>query len=208
MQKDLVLQLQQGIKQLSLSLTETVEKKLLDYLALLQKWNAAYNLTAVREPHEMVTRHLLDSLSVLPYVPQNARVLDVGTGAGLPGLIIAIARPDCQVTLLDSNSKKIRFLRQAIAELNISNADTTHVRVEAYTGQFEVITSRAFATLLDMVKGSEHLLAKEGEFLAMKGQRPDSEITALPANILVKDIATLDVPFLDEERHLVRLAAS
>lgn len=208
MQKDLVLQLRQGAKQLSLSLTETVERKLLDYLALLQKWNAAYNLTAVREPHEMVTRHLLDSLSVLPYVPQNARVLDVGTGAGLPGLIIAIARPDCQVTLLDSNSKKIRFLRQAIAELNISNADTTHVRVEAYTGQFEVITSRAFATLLDMVKGSEHLLAKEGEFLAMKGQRPDAEITALPANILVKDIATLDVPFLDEERHLVRLAAS
>ena len=197
--------LHEGIRRLGLALPAGSEERLLGYLALLQKWNAAYNLTAVRDPEQMVVKHLLDSLSILPHV-QGTRLIDVGTGAGLPGLVLALVKPELQVTLLDSNGKKVRFLRQAIAELKVGNAVAVQSRVEEFAERFDVVTSRAFATLADMVEGSAQLLVEGGEFLAMKGVRPDAEIAELPAGIVVRDILPLQVPFLGEERHVVRLS--
>lgn len=205
MNDKLALKLRDGIQRLQQTFAESTQQQLLDYLALLLKWNAAYNLTAVRDPEQMVVKHLLDSLSILPYVAKDAQLIDVGTGAGLPGVVIALVRPDCQVTLLDSNGKKVRFLRQVIADLKITNATAVQCRVEEFEQQFDVVTSRAFATLSDMVNGSQQLLKPQGEFLAMKGQHPVDEIKALPTSVSVKDIIALQVPFLNEERHLVRL---
>lgn len=198
-------QLHEGIKRLGLDgLPADAEEKLLAYLALLVKWNAAYNLTAVRDPQQMLVKHLLDSLSILPQV-KGGTLIDVGTGAGLPGIVLAIARPALQVTLLDSNGKKVRFLRQVIAELKITNARAVHSRVEEFDERFDVVTSRAFATLADMVGWSGQLAAAGGEFLAMKGVRPDDEIAALPEGFKAVEVLPLAVPFLGEERHLVRI---
>lgn len=196
--------LQKGIGTLGLALPAGTEEKLLAYVAMLVKWNGAYNLTAVRDPEQMVVKHLLDSLSILPHV-QGKTLIDVGTGGGLPGFVLAACLPELQVTLLDSNGKKIRFLRQAIAELDVPNALAVQSRVEDFAERFDVVTSRAFATLADMVNGSVQLLNAGGEFLAMKGVRPDEEIAALPAGVAVAEILPLKVPFLNEERHLVRL---
>lgn len=196
--------LQKGIGTLGLTLPAGTEEKLLAYVAMLVKWNGAYNLTAVRDPEQMVVKHLLDSLSILPHV-QGKTLIDVGTGGGLPGFVLAACLPELQVTLLDSNGKKIRFLRQAIAELGVPNALAVQSRVEDFAERFDVVTSRAFATLADMVNGSTQLLNTGGEFLAMKGVRPDEEIAALPAGVAVAEILPLKVPFLNEERHLVRL---
>lgn len=196
--------LRAGVEKLSLGLPEGAMDKLLAYLALLVKWNAAYNLTAIRDPEQMVIKHLLDSLSIVPYV-QGGSLIDVGTGAGLPGLVLAIVKPDLRVTLLDSNGKKVRFLRQVIADLQIKNAEAVQTRVEEFDRTFDLVSSRAFATLADMVNGSRQLLAGQGEFLAMKGQQPAEEIAALPAGFVVRDVVPLHVPFLDEERHLVRI---
>ncbi|MDO8267338.1 MAG: 16S rRNA (guanine(527)-N(7))-methyltransferase RsmG [Moraxellaceae bacterium] len=196
--------LRAGVDQLSLQLPDGAMEKLLAYLALLVKWNAAYNLTAIRDPEQMVIKHLLDSLGIVPHV-QGKTLIDVGTGAGLPGLMLAIAKPDLQVTLLDSNGKKVRFLRQVIADLQITNADAVQSRVEEFDRKFDLVSSRAFATLADMVNGSRQLLADGGEFLAMKGQHPADEIAALPTGFVVRDVVPLHIPFLDEERHLVRI---
>lgn len=196
--------LRAGVDQLSLQLPDGAMKKLLAYLALLVKWNAAYNLTAIRDPEQMVIKHLLDSLGIVPHV-QGKMLIDVGTGAGLPGLMLAIAKPDLQVTLLDSNGKKVRFLRQVIADLQITNADAAQSRVEEFDRKFDLVSSRAFATLADMVNGSRQLLAEGGEFLAMKGQYPTDEIAVLPTGFVVRDVVSLHIPFLDEERHLVRI---
>lgn len=196
--------LREGIAQLDLSLDETRVGTLLRYLAGLMKWNQAYNLTAVREPEQMVVKHLLDSLSIVPHVP-TGRLLDVGTGAGLPGMILAIVNPDLPVTLLDSNGKKTRFLKQMAAELGL-HLQVEQARVEAFGGEFDTVTSRAFASLADMVNWSAHLLAPQGCFLAMKGQRSEAELAALPAGWRVTAVERLRVPFLDEERHLVSIA--
>lgn len=196
--------LRAGVEKLSLSLPDGAMDKLLAYLALLVKWNGAYNLTAIRDPEQMVIKHLLDSLSIAPYV-QGGSLIDVGTGAGLPGLVLAIVKPELDVTLLDSNGKKVRFLRQVIADLKIGNASAVQTRVEEFDRQFDLVSSRAFATLADMVNGSRQLLAENGEFLAMKGVNPTEEIAALPEGFSVRDVVSLDVPFLDEERHLVRI---
>ncbi len=196
--------LRAGVEKLSLSLPEGAMDKLLAYLALLVKWNGAYNLTAIREPEQMVIKHLLDSLSIVPHV-QGRSLIDVGTGAGLPGLVLAIVKPELDVTLLDSNGKKVRFLRQVIADLTISNANAVQTRVEEFDRQFDLVSSRAFATLADMANGSQQLLADNGEFLAMKGVYPTEEIAALPEGFSVWDVVSLTVPFLDEERHLVRI---
>jgi 16S rRNA (guanine527-N7)-methyltransferase len=201
----LAKKLHEGIMSLQLDLPAGAEERLLRYVGLLAKWNAAYNLTAVRDPEQMVVKHVLDSLSILPHVPDGS-LIDVGTGGGLPGFVLAVARPGLRVTLLDSNGKKVRFLRQAIAELGVTNAVAVQSRVEAFDERFDVVTSRAFATLADMVNGSAQLLAEQGEFLAMKGVSPDEEIAALPAGFVVRDVLALRVPFLDEERHLVRIA--
>lgn len=196
--------LRAGVEKLSLSLPDGAMEKLLAYLALLVKWNGAYNLTAIRDPEQMVIKHLLDSLSIVPYV-QGGSLIDVGTGAGLPGLVLAIVKPELDVTLLDSNGKKVRFLRQVIADLKIGNASAVQTRVEEFDRQFDLVSSRAFATLADMVNGSRQLLAEKGEFLAMKGVSPTEEIAALPEGFSVRDVVPLTVPFLDEERHLVRI---
>ena len=197
--------LHEGVRRLGLALPAGCGGKLLAYVGLLGKWNAAYNLTAVRDPEQMVVKHVLDSLSLLPHV-HGRTLLDVGTGAGLPGLVLAMARPELAVTLLDSNGKKVRFLRQAIAELGVPNAVAVQSRVEDFGGAFDAVASRAFATLADMVQASAHLLAPGGEFLAMKGQQPVAEMAGLPAGFAVRDVTALHVPFLNEERHLVRIA--
>ncbi len=179
--------------------------QLLAYHAGLCKWNRAYNLTAVRDPMAMIRRHLLDSLAIVPFLPAGS-LLDVGTGAGLPGVVVAIVRPDIAVTCLDSNGKKIRFIRQMILELGLKQVATTQARVESFSAEpFNAITSRAFATLADMVEWSRHLLAEHGQFLAMKGQYPEAELADLPADIDVLAVQQLHVPGLPGERHLVRL---
>jgi len=174
------------------------------YLDLLEKWNAAYNLTAVRGRAAMQTEHILDSLAVVPHLRPGS-LLDVGTGAGLPGVVVAIARPDIACVLLDSNGKKTRFLKQAVFDLGLRNADVVQARIEEYRpdrvpGQ---VVSRAFASLPDMVAGCRGLLAGGARLLAMKGVRPDDEIAALPASVLVEQVIALQVPWLGKERHLV-----
>jgi len=164
--------LQAGLEALGLVLSPEQQAQLLAYLDLIGKWNRVYNLTALRDPDEMFSHHLLDSLAV---------------------------------TLLDSNGKKVRFLRQVIAELKVGNAQAVQTRVEEHAARYDVVTSRAFATLADMLEWSGQLAGEGGEFLAMKGQRPDAEIAALPAGYAVTEVLPLAVPFLDEERHLVRI---
>lgn len=187
----------------NLQLEASLAPALLAYLDELQKWNAAYNLTAVREPREMVTRHLLDSLVLCPYV--KSPLLDVGSGAGLPGMPLAIARPQLRVTVLDSNGKKARFLRHAVRALKLGNVEVVEARVEDYRPQhpFAAVTSRAFASLKDFFSLTGHLLAPDGEWLAMKGKLDDSETQDLPAGVGIVDIKSLKVPGLAEARHLV-----
>lgn len=173
------------------------------FVRLLAKWNAAYNLTAVRDPEEMVTRHLLDSLVLLPYL-HGSRVLDIGTGPGLPGIPLAVARPDCAFTLLDANAKKTRFVTQAVGELGLKNVDVVQARVENYRPEqkFDTLVARAFSSIADMLTSAQHLCAPGGRFLAMKGVYPDEELAAIPADFAVSEVATLQVPGLDAARHL------
>jgi len=196
--------LAEGLAGLELELDEAVQKKLLDYVALLARWNRAYNLTAVREPAQMVVRHLLDSLVILPWL-QGSRVLDVGTGPGLPGIPLALARAELDFSLLDSNGKKIRFLNQAVAELGLKNVNVVQSRVEAYRprARFETIVARAFASIAGLVEQTRHLLAADGRYLAMKGAYPEAEVAALPADFEVSGVHTLRVPGLEAERHLL-----
>ena len=175
------------------------------YLALLARWNRTYNLTAIRDPAEMVTLHLLDSLAMHAHVQGVQRLADLGTGAGLPGIPLAIARPGLEVTLVESNGKKARFLREAVRSLGLGNARVAESRAEAVDmpGAFDAITARAMATLADILAVGGHLLAPGGRLLAMKGARPDAEIAALPAGWRLEAVHPLAVPGLDAERHLV-----
>ena len=197
----LQLRLEQGIAALGLQLPEAAVPRLLDYLELLVRWNAAYNLTAIRDPAEMVTRHLLDSLAILPYV-SGATLADLGTGPGLPGIVLAIAAPGRAITLVDSNGKKVRFLREAIRSLKLEGVQAVQSRVEEVEGSFDCITARAFAALGDMLGWGGHLLAPGGRWLAMKGRRPDDELAALPAGFALESLHALAVPGLEGERHL------
>lgn len=196
-----------GSEQLGLRLPATAIICLTAYLALLERWNRAYNLTAVRDPEAMVIRHLLDSLSILPWL-DGPRILDVGSGAGLPGIPLAIVRPDCEFYLLDSNGKRTRFLTQVVAELQLPNVHVVRSRVEDYqpAASFNSVVSRAFATLADMVADAGRLCAPEGRLLAMKGVFPDDELACLPSGYQVTGVYPLHVPSLDAERHLVHLA--
>jgi 16S rRNA (guanine527-N7)-methyltransferase len=175
------------------------------YLRLLEKWNRVHNLTAVRETERMVVLHLLDSLSVLPHIPETGSLLDVGSGGGLPGIPIALARPDLRVTLLDSSSKKTVFLEQARVELALANVEVVCERVEQWrpAGTFDVVVSRAFAELGEFVAQAQHLVAPGGRMLAMKGVYPFEEIARMPATHRVAQVAELHVPALDAKRHLV-----
>lgn len=194
--------LEDGIARLGLSLPADAVARLLAYLALLERWNAAYNLTAVREPEAMVTRHLLDSLAVAPYV-RGDTLADLGSGAGLPGIPLAIAAPQRQVTLVDANGKKTRFLRAAVRELKLGNASVVERRVEDVEGNFDCITARAFASLAEMLAWGGRLLAPGGVWLALKGRHPDEELAQVPTGFRVEAVHRLDVPGLDAERHLV-----
>ena len=189
----------------SLGLDPACARPLRDYLALLERWNRTYNLTAVRDPREMVVRHLLDSLSMHGHVRDLATLADLGTGAGLPGIPLAIAVPRLEVTLVESNGKKARFLREAVRTLKLGNARVVEARAEDVDldGVFDAITARALATLADILAVGAHLLAPGGRLLAMKGALPDAEIAALPAGWRLEAVHPLAVPGLDAARHLV-----
>lgn len=191
----------QGLAALDLTISEVQCGQLLSFIQLITKWNKAYNLTAVREPLDMVNLHLLDSLAILPHV-KPARVADIGTGAGLPGIPLAIAMPECHFTLVDSNSKKTRFVQQAVLELKLKNVEVLHSRVESLQPEapFSTVISRAFASMNDILRLTNHLLAGDGVLLAMKGQVPEQELAQLNSNYTV---IPLKVPGIDAERCLI-----
>jgi 16S rRNA (guanine527-N7)-methyltransferase len=192
-----------GLADLGLEVEADTRERLLDYLALLGKWNQTYNLTAIREPERMLTHHLLDSLAILPHVDAD-NLLDVGSGAGLPGIPLAIVRPGLAVTVIDASRKKSDFMRQAAIELGLANVESIHGRVEDYrpARPFARIVSRAFSELAEFVRLTRHLLAGDGRWLAMKGTLPSTEIEAL-SGARVAGIERLRVPGLDAERHLI-----
>lgn len=200
--------LERGIAELGLDLSAQQVGQLLDYLALLAKWNGVYNLTSVRDPVQMVTQHLLDSLAAVPAFAGASSVLDVGAGGGLPGIVLAIARPQMKVALIDTVHKKTAFLTQVKAELGLSNVTVHTARVEQLQvpHKFDVITSRAFADLSDFVNWSGHLLEEGGQFIALKGVAPEDERERLPEPWKVSELRVLRVPGLNAERHLVFIA--
>ncbi|HCL5073365.1 TPA: 16S rRNA (guanine(527)-N(7))-methyltransferase RsmG [Salmonella enterica] len=187
-----------------ISLTDHQKTLLVAYVDMLHKWNKAYNLTSVRDPAEMVVRHILDSIVVAPYL-QGQRFIDVGTGPGLPGIPLAIVLPDAHFTLLDSLGKRVRFLRQVQHELKLENITPVQSRVEVYPSEppFDGVISRAFASLNDMVSWCHHLPGEKGRFYALKGQLPEDEIASLPDDFSVESVEELRVPQLEGERHLV-----
>ncbi|WP_353570085.1 16S rRNA (guanine(527)-N(7))-methyltransferase RsmG [Candidatus Albibeggiatoa sp. nov. BB20] len=196
--------LQQGIQTLDLSLSETTQAQLLGYLRLLEKWNHVYNLTAITDFSEMIPKHLLDSLAVVPHI-SGRRILDVGTGAGLPGLVLAIVHPDWECTLLDSSSKKIRFVQQVVAELNLTNVHLEHARIEDFepSSRFSSIICRAYTSLHDFLAQTEELCEPQGSILAMKGLYPEQEIAELMHLPVKLETIVLQVPQLSAQRHLI-----
>ena len=200
-----------GIQALGLQLSPEQRSQLLAFLGLIAKWNKVYNLTAVREPAEMLTHHLLDSLAALGPLQrhlsaqglQHASLLDVGSGAGLPGIVFAMGCPDLQVSCVDAVSKKAAFIQQAAGELGLKNLRGVHARVESLTGPFDVVGSRAFASLVDFTAWSRQTLAPAGVWLAMKGKHPAEELAALPEQVQVFHVEPLSVPGLQAERCLV-----
>ncbi|OAJ60641.1 16S rRNA methyltransferase G [Paraburkholderia ginsengiterrae] len=205
--------LEEGMRELGLDLSDAQLGKLLDYVALLSKWNAVYNLTAIRDPRQMLIQHILDSLSIVPpLAPRGpSSVLDVGSGGGLPGIVLAIVLPEWTVTVNDIVHKKTAFQAQAKAELGLANLSVVTGRVETLQpgaevpAKFDVIVSRAFAELADFVTLARHLVADHGAIWAMKGVRPDGEIERLPAGARVEQVIRLNVPSLDAERHLIKV---
>jgi len=201
-------QLDDGIDALAITLTRAQRDQVAAYLALLDKWNRSYNLTAIREPARMITHHALDALAVLPHLETRSkapRVLDVGTGGGIPGMLLAIARPDWQLTLLDANHKKGAFLTQAVIELGLANVAIAVSRVEDFRppALFDIVISRAFADLASFAAAAAPHLSSDGRLYAMKGVMPDAEIAALPASVRVVAKTALAVPGLDAARSLV-----
>ena len=198
--------LEQYLSSMDVELPAAARAGLFAFPDLLAKWNRVYNLTAIRSPERMLTHHLLDSLAILPYL-HGARLLDVGSGAGLPAIPLALARPDLSVTALDSNAKKVRFITQAKLELQLDNLEAVQGRVETFhaPAPYSCIVSRAFASISRFVDTSSALLAVDGRMLAMKGTRPDDEIEALPAGYRVLAVHSLQIPGLDAARHLVEI---
>ncbi|APA86207.1 16S rRNA (guanine(527)-N(7))-methyltransferase RsmG [Paraburkholderia sprentiae WSM5005] len=202
-----------GARELGLELSDEQQRKLLDYVVLLAKWNNVYNLTAIRDPRQMLIQHILDSLSIVPHLAPRgpSSVLDVGSGGGLPGIVLAIVLPGWTITTNDIVQKKTAFQAQARAELGLGNLSVVTGRVETLqlgaevAAKFDVIVSRAFAELADFVTLARHLVADQGAIWAMKGVRPDGEIGRLPAGAHVEQIIRLDVPMLDAERHLIEV---
>ncbi|MFN4290171.1 MAG: 16S rRNA (guanine(527)-N(7))-methyltransferase RsmG [Permianibacter sp.] len=203
MSEPLLVRLHAACQSWAQSISDSQADKLLSLLDNLLRWNQAYNLTAIRDREEAFTLHILDSLSLLPYLT-GPTLLDVGTGPGFPALPLAIVRPDLAITALDSNGKKIRFVRQMVHELGLTNVTSVQARVEAHQGQYQQITSRAFAELKLFHDLTRHLLAPDGEWLAMKSQSASAELAAMPAG-LNADVLPLTVPGLPAERCVVRL---
>jgi 16S rRNA (guanine527-N7)-methyltransferase len=204
----LAAELARGLDALHLPLADAIQNKLLDYIALVQKWNRVHNLTAVRDPARMLTHHVLDSLAVVPHLA-GARIVDVGSGAGLPGIPIAAALPASQVTLLESSHKKSTFLKQAVIELGLKNVTVQNTRAEAWRPQtlFDIVISRAFSDLGEFIALAAHLCASQGVLVAMKGVYPYDELNQLPDGYRVHGVTPLAVPGLTAERHLVRIEA-
>lgn len=199
-----------GIAQLGLQVDVAAQQRLLDYIELLDKWNKVHNLTAVREAEEIVTLHLLDSLTVLPYVSGAKSMMDLGSGAGLPGIPVAITRAETKVTLLDSNQKKVAFMRQAKAELDLTNITVVGERAEDFRPEpgFDCVVSRAFGDLADFVQVGLHLVARGGTLLAMKGVYPYEELAKLPASVMLREVVPVALPFSKAKRHLVLMKAA
>jgi 16S rRNA (guanine527-N7)-methyltransferase len=205
---DALTVLKSGAAELGLGLSDAQFEQLLGYLALIQKWNKVYNLTAVRDPQEMLTHHLLDSLTAVTPLTrhtqgQPTKVLDVGSGGGLPGIVLAICRPELDVSCVDTVGKKAAFIQQVAAILKLPNLHGIHARVETLSGPFDVICCRAFASLPDFVSWSRGALAQQGVWMAMKGKHPQAEIDGLPADVNVFHVEPLTVPGLDVERCMV-----
>jgi 16S rRNA (guanine527-N7)-methyltransferase len=200
-----------GIRALGLDIDAAAQAKLVAYVALLEKWNRTHNLTAIRDPQRMLTHHLLDALAVLSHLPRSAslRLVDIGSGGGVPGVPIAVARPAWQVTLVDSSRKKTAFLRQAVIELSLPNVEIATTRVEDYEppALFDIAMSRAYSDLREFADAARRL-APTGEWMAMKGTYPGDELAQLPADVQVTAVPRLDVPGIDAERHLVIMQAS
>jgi 16S rRNA (guanine527-N7)-methyltransferase len=202
--------LEEGLQSMGLALAPAVRDRLMQHLELVSKWNRVHNLTAVREPAQMVVLHVLDSLSLLPHLATAKTLVDVGTGGGFPGIPLAIARPDLEVTLIDSSHKKCSFLEQAKTELKLANLHVVCERVEHWKPEhrFDAVVSRAFAELSDFVSQASHLVAPGGRMLAMKGVHPFEEIARVPATHRVSQVLELKVPSLDAHRHVVFLEAA
>jgi 16S rRNA (guanine527-N7)-methyltransferase len=207
LQNELLEMLHQGLIEMGHPLDHRTESQLIRYISLIVQWNRVYNLTSIRDSDTMITRHLLDSLSILPYIEGNT-ILDVGTGAGLPGIPLAIAMPNCQFVLLDSNQKKIKFLQQICYQMRLRNVRIMHKRVEEYHTDplFDSVISRAFNTLRDFVNLSQHLVKPGGQFLAMKGVYPLTELQEVTAPFKLIEVYPLKIPKLDAERHVVCLS--
>ncbi len=210
MSVDLAAGLSAGVQALGLRLSADQQQRLLDYVAMIQKWNKVYNLTALRDPADMLTHHLLDSLTAVAPLTrhtqgQTIRVLDVGSGGGLPGVVLAICMPELNVTCVDTVAKKAAFVQQVAATLKLPNLRGIHARVESLTEPYQVICSRAFASLPDFVTWSRSALAEGGVWMAMKGKPPQDEIAALPPEVQVFHVEPLTVPGLDVERCMVWL---
>ena len=198
--------LQSGLKEMGLDLSGEQQDKLLAYVKMLKKWNKTYNLTALRDESQIISHHLLDSLTLPPYLESAQTMLDVGSGGGQPGIPAAVCRPNWQITLLDANTKKTSFLQQAAIELELKNVRVVSGRVEAVQGlRADVITSRAFAELADFVNWTAHLLQDGGCWAAMKGVYPAAEIDRLPDSVCVERVDKIRVPQLNAERHMVIL---
>ena len=195
----------EGIEEMQLAITPEQQGKLMAYLQLMHKWNGVYNLTSLRDPMQMVTHHVLDSLAAVPAFKDARNVLDVGAGGGLPGIVLAITRPDMKVSMIDTVHKKTAFLTQVKAELGLSNVSVYTMKVQdlVVSDKFDVITSRAFADLSDFINWSGHLLAEGGKFIALKGTAPSEERERVPAEWRVSRLQPLQVPKLQAERHLV-----
>ena len=202
----LLTELSANLSALSFEVTEAQCDKLIDFLLMMHKWNKAYNLTSVRDPQQMLVRHILDSIVIAPHLDKQDYI-DVGTGPGLPGIPLAIIHPDKNFVLLDSLGKRVRFMKQAAFELGLDNIEPVQSRVEAYSSQIRLdgVLSRAFASLKDMLHWCQHLVDSEGEFLALKGQFPTDEVEQLPEGFILTESIVLSVPNLDGERHLLKI---
>lgn len=199
--------LRNGLDAMAIKANEKQVNLLLNYLAMLERWNKAYNLTAIREPLEMINLHLLDSLSVHHHLNDARDIIDVGTGPGLPGIPLAIMNPDKQFILLDSNGKKTRFLFQVINELRLGNANEVNQRVELYRPNqvFDTIVTRAFSSIAQMLENCSHLASDQSSFMAMKGKNPESELSLIKKGYMVSDLCRLEVPGVEGERHLIKI---